>query len=169
MKNNNIKKVDTYKIDFQNKKVIVMQDYADRAGENINGKENETLTALLEKYKDYEFIYKKSVSSEKKTHSGLNYTRIETFITRFDPAATKRLQDETRYYKTITPKWNSKVRSWFIREYPEYQEVEELVNANIADKDRLNFVREQKDNKAKENGEQSAKILPFEEKTAATA
>ena len=156
-----MKKTLTYYVDFQNKKVIVMQNYADKAGRDIDSDENKALTALLEKYKDYEFIYKKSVSSEKKTHSGLTYTRIETFITRFDPAATKKLQDETRYYKTITPKWNSKVRSWFIREYPEYQEVE---NRNdIPDLQRIDVIRAEND-----NAEQSAKILPFDE-TAATA
>ena len=156
-----MKKIETYWIDFQNKKVIVMQDYADRAGSKVDSDENKEFTALLEKYNNYDFVFKKGVSPSKNTHSGLTYKRIETFITRFDPTAIKKLREETSYYKTITPKWNSKVRSWFIREYPEYQEVED--KNDIADLKRLDVIREEK-----ANAEQSAKILTFDETAAAS-
>jgi hypothetical protein len=119
-----MKPIDEYSVNMKTKTIIIIKDFADRAGRDINSPEHATLKRLHSEYDGFTIKYRKRISAKKQTHKNLNLAHMEQFIKRFDNKSLEKFAEVTEYHKTSTA-YFSKIKSWFLKQYPNYREIEQ--------------------------------------------
>ncbi len=117
-------KKNTYSISHENKTITLTKAYAQRA--NTPGtKEFRELAALHKHYGDYDILMRTAViTADKNTHNGLTVDQMERHIkTVCGEEALAEFQKVKEYYKD-TKGYYGKVKAWFLKKYPKYQEID---------------------------------------------
>ncbi len=117
-------KKNTYTIDHENKTITLTKAYAQRA--NTPGtKEFRELAALHKHYGDYDILMRTAViTADKNTHNGLTVDQMERHIkTVYGKEALAEFQKVKEYYKDAKG-YYGKVKAWFLKKYPNYQEID---------------------------------------------
>ncbi len=124
VKGTNIMKKNTFSINHENKTITLTKAYAQRA--NTPGtKEFRELATLHKTYGDYDIIMRTATqSSDKETHKGLSINQMERHIKVFyGKEALEAFQTVKEYHKD-TKGYYGKVKAWFLKHYPNYQEID---------------------------------------------
>lgn len=117
-------KKNTYSIDHENKTITLTKAYAQRA--NTPGtKEFRELATLYKTFNDYTITKRTAViTAPKETHLGLTISQMEHHIeTFYGEEAQAEFQKVKEYYKD-TKGYYGKVKAWFLKKYPKYQEID---------------------------------------------
>lgn len=118
-----MKPIEAYSINHKTKTIIIIKDYADRAGRDINSKEYEIIKRLHSEYNNFTIKYRKRTTAKKQTHKNLTLAHMEKFILRFDSRTLDKFEELKKYHETSTTHY-SNIKSWFLTQYPNYKEIE---------------------------------------------
>ena len=118
-----MKPIDEYSVNMKTKTIIIIKDFADRAGRDINSKEHDIIKRLHSEYSGFTIKYRKRITAKKQTHKNLTLAHMEKFILRFDSRTLDKFEELKKYHETSTTHY-SNIKSWFLKEYPNYKEIE---------------------------------------------
>lgn len=123
MKKNTIK---GYNIDVEKNTIILTKAFAAKAF-TPGTAEFRILSALVKAYPNFEIVKRTIVNKKenKEKHEGLNLDLMNNYIVNFvkGEKAIKEFEAVKAYYKN-TKGYYGKVKSWFLKKYPNYQEVD---------------------------------------------
>lgn len=117
-------KKNTYSIDHESKTIILTKAYAQKA--NTPGtKEFRELATLYKTFNDYTITKRTAAKNpDKETHNGLTINQMEHHIkTFYGKEAQAEFKKVKEYYKD-TKGYYGKVKAWFLKKYPKYQEID---------------------------------------------
>ena len=115
--------IENYSVNHKTKTIIIIKDFADRAGRDINSKEYDIIKRLHSEYDGFTIKYRKRITAKKQTHKNLTLAHMEKFIIRFDNKTLAKYEELKKYHETSTTHY-SNIKSWFIKQYPNYKEIE---------------------------------------------
>ena len=119
-----MKPIDQYSVNMKTKTIIIIKDFADRAGRDINSKEHDIIKRLHSEYEGFTIKYRKRITAKKQTHKNLTLAHMEKFILMFDSRTIEKFEELKKYHETSTTHY-SNIKSWFLKQYPKYKEIEQ--------------------------------------------
>jgi hypothetical protein len=124
-----------YKVDWKNKKIIITNDFANRANNDVNSNEYKEMRQLFIDYPTYTVKYRKNIVPERESHKDLTYKHMEEYIKLFeldnDETALDSFNEIKKYHKATSTSAYVKIKSWFLAKYPAYKETEKSYDAML--------------------------------------
>ena len=114
-----MRKTNDYRFDHANKTIIITRSYEERAS-IVGSKEFRELSQLHQAYPDYTITNRTArITKSKSTHKGLSKEVMKKYITVFDSKGMASFEAIEKYYEKDANSF-SKIKSWFLKKYPEY-------------------------------------------------
>jgi hypothetical protein len=119
-----MKKTAGYTVDFANNTITLTKAFAQRA-KNPSSTEFRELAKLHKNLPDFTITMRTAViTAEKETHGGLTFEWMTDYIKNYkDEIAVAEFEEVKKFYKKM-PGYYGKVKAWFLKKYPNYQDVD---------------------------------------------
>ena len=119
-----MKKTAGYTVDFANNTITLTKTFAQRA-KNPSSTEFRELAKLHKNLPDFTITMRTAViTAEKETHGGLTIEWMTDYIKNYkDEVAVAEFEEVKKFY-TKMPGYYGKVKAWFLKKYPKYQDVD---------------------------------------------